>query len=147
MIRRPPRSTLFPYTTLFRSLLERAVLLDRVSALEGLADQAQELGALDGLGEEVVRALLHRLARLLDRAEGGQEDHVHFGRDRLDRAEQLDTREPWHLEVGEDQVHAPRLEALEGGVAVGGEDDAVPLARQRALEALAEPRIVVGDQQ
>src|SRR2546430_17114746 len=24
MIRRPPRSTLFPYTTLFRSLLERA---------------------------------------------------------------------------------------------------------------------------
>src|SRR5256886_16301245 len=32
MIRRPPRSTLFPYTTLFRSLLERlplpAVLLD-----------------------------------------------------------------------------------------------------------------------
>src|SRR2546428_10736133 len=25
MIRRPPRSTLFPYTTLFRSLLDRAV--------------------------------------------------------------------------------------------------------------------------
>src|SRR2546430_7230133 len=25
MIRRPPRSTLFPYTTLFRSVLERAV--------------------------------------------------------------------------------------------------------------------------
>src|SRR2546422_6362035 len=27
MIRRPPRSTLFPYTTLFRSLRERAQLL------------------------------------------------------------------------------------------------------------------------
>src|SRR5256885_9429227 len=27
MIRRPPRSTLFPYTTLFRSLLERLVQL------------------------------------------------------------------------------------------------------------------------
>src|SRR5690349_24076677 len=26
MIRRPPRSTLFPYTTLFRSLLERQVV-------------------------------------------------------------------------------------------------------------------------
>src|SRR2546430_11336020 len=25
MIRRPPRSTLFPYTTLFRSVLERAI--------------------------------------------------------------------------------------------------------------------------
>src|SRR5256885_6101028 len=77
-------------------LLERAVLLDQVSALEGLADQAQELGALERLGEEVVRALLHRLDRLLDRAEGGQEDHGHFGRDRLDRAGQPDTREPSH---------------------------------------------------
>src|SRR2546430_11279761 len=27
MIRRPPRSTLFPYTTLFRSLVERRLLL------------------------------------------------------------------------------------------------------------------------
>src|SRR2546422_4788042 len=27
MIRRPPRSTLFPYTTLFRSLSQRAVIL------------------------------------------------------------------------------------------------------------------------
>src|SRR3712207_9536315 len=36
MIRRPPRSTLFPYTTLFRSLLElRAV------------DDAQEIGQAD----------------------------------------------------------------------------------------------------
>src|SRR3712207_5349950 len=27
MLRRPPRSTLFPYTTLFRSAVERAILL------------------------------------------------------------------------------------------------------------------------
>src|SRR3712207_7657002 len=29
MIRRPPRSTLFPYTTLFRSLVERIIVLTR----------------------------------------------------------------------------------------------------------------------
>src|SRR5690349_21892148 len=29
MIRRPPRSTLFPYTTLFRSFVELPVVLDR----------------------------------------------------------------------------------------------------------------------
>src|SRR3712207_8419054 len=34
MIRRPPRSTLFPYTTLFRSLGEGARLVDRVGAAE-----------------------------------------------------------------------------------------------------------------
>src|SRR5260221_745252 len=41
MIRRPPRSTLFPYTTLFRSLLAglgRGFLGERPSAFLGTAD-------------------------------------------------------------------------------------------------------------
>src|SRR3989454_5037050 len=32
MIRRPPRSTLFPYTTLFRSRLGRRILVENVSS-------------------------------------------------------------------------------------------------------------------
>src|SRR3712207_7241983 len=36
MIRRPPRSTLFPYTTLFRSIDNRAAMRDVVEALVGL---------------------------------------------------------------------------------------------------------------
>src|SRR5207237_10933102 len=32
MLRRPPRSTLFPYTTLFRSVLQAALVFDRSSA-------------------------------------------------------------------------------------------------------------------
>src|SRR5688572_31092020 len=39
MIRRPPRSTLFPYTTLFRSE-EHAVALERVAQAERAAPQA-----------------------------------------------------------------------------------------------------------
>src|SRR5438094_7460478 len=35
MIRRPPRSTLFPYTTLFRSQLERVDRLDDVHLIAG----------------------------------------------------------------------------------------------------------------
>src|SRR2546428_1176111 len=46
MIRRPPRSTLFPYTTLFRS----AVLLRRV------AQQLEDLAA--GLRVEIARGLI-----------------------------------------------------------------------------------------
>src|SRR2546422_7987376 len=43
MIRRPPRSTLFPYTTLFRSLddLEAALDQDRCQAHRGLVHQHQ----------------------------------------------------------------------------------------------------------
>src|SRR3712207_8222869 len=36
MIRRPPRSTLFPYTTLFRSRVARDRRLGRVQPLQGL---------------------------------------------------------------------------------------------------------------
>src|SRR3712207_8295531 len=35
MIRRPPRSTLFPYTTLFRSYHDRVVLVGPAGALPG----------------------------------------------------------------------------------------------------------------
>src|SRR3712207_7235927 len=59
MIRRPPRSTLFPYTTLFRSLCrERVVLLGREDDWysEGRTAFACECGAeltlADRVGEE-----------------------------------------------------------------------------------------------
>src|SRR2546430_6368026 len=44
MIRRPPRSTLFPYTTLFRSPVHCPGELDR--AVRGSADQPQQPMAL-----------------------------------------------------------------------------------------------------
>src|SRR5258708_37355663 len=37
MIRRPPRSTLFPYTTLFRSVGQRRSILFDISAISGAA--------------------------------------------------------------------------------------------------------------
>src|SRR5256885_16421697 len=49
MIRRPPRSTLFPYTTLFRSLL------DALAARHGLRVVARELLAAAGeIGHDAV---------------------------------------------------------------------------------------------
>src|SRR3712207_9526879 len=54
MIRRPPRSTLFPYTTLFRSL-ERRVGEERVEVvgldhLRGAAERGVGVAALEQLG-------------------------------------------------------------------------------------------------
>src|SRR3712207_9581882 len=42
MIRRPPRSTLFPYTTLFRSVLRRELGSEPSSRLTELADRLRE---------------------------------------------------------------------------------------------------------
>src|SRR2546426_10832029 len=86
MIRRPPRSTLFPYTTLFRSLLVAGggYLLIRKSTApversmnqmrRFMADAAHELRTpitiLRGVGHEaahLVHRTLHRSRRLADR--------------------------------------------------------------------------------
>src|SRR3712207_7345156 len=61
MIRRPPRSTLFPYTTLFRS-----------PALLG-ADRPRGPGVLGAWSERVVGPLA---VDLTDRVDGGQVDDV-----------------------------------------------------------------------
>src|SRR3989442_4836209 len=61
MIRRPPRSTLFPYTTLFRSLLDlRPDLLDPALDLLGVA------GALDDRGVVLVHDHLLGPAEVLE---------------------------------------------------------------------------------
>src|SRR5690242_20865893 len=52
MIRRPPRSTLFPYTTLFRSLLHARILGGGVADVQGV----QAPGPLHGAGAEDQRA-------------------------------------------------------------------------------------------
>src|SRR3712207_8535090 len=50
MIRRPPRSTLFPYTTLFRSeaLLPRTVRHDEIVAANALGSFGMQVGLLLG---------------------------------------------------------------------------------------------------
>src|SRR5256885_11383291 len=52
MIRRPPRSTLFPYTTLFRSLVVDPVLLHQELRVE---PEILRVGAQEGLDERVAR--------------------------------------------------------------------------------------------
>src|SRR5690348_10066916 len=47
MIRRPPRSTLFPYTTLFRAGSERAKYLFRIARI--LAERSREFAVLESL--------------------------------------------------------------------------------------------------
>src|SRR5256885_3706784 len=57
MIRRPPRSTLFPYTTLFRSRTERAILTDNAAEIADLTG-ASELVELGSGSADKTRVLL-----------------------------------------------------------------------------------------
>src|SRR5260370_24716859 len=60
MIRRPPRSTLFPYTTLFRSLPQRGELLMAHRGLAWLPDPRPLDGALEELPRTVQRPGVRR---------------------------------------------------------------------------------------
>src|SRR2546422_7293226 len=79
MIRRPPRSTLFPYTTLFRSVVEIRIDQgrDRRRLAAVLCERALELAAVAETGERVadrprseehtseLQSRLHLVCRLL----------------------------------------------------------------------------------
>src|SRR3712207_8752811 len=75
MIRRPPRSTLFPYTTLFRSR-QRRVGGDGVEHARGLGDGTERVG-LEVEGEQLGEgAQVERAAPHLDLRDVRSEEHT-----------------------------------------------------------------------
>src|SRR6266511_5632566 len=78
MIRRPPRSTLFPYTTLFRSNRARAGGSRRHALGHGLAESAEQQAA-DAPASEAAHA---------DRGGELRIDHRSLGQDAVERPRQ-----------------------------------------------------------
>src|SRR3712207_8361800 len=62
MIRRPPRSTLFPYTTLFRSSGVLTALRDESSTIIGFAKVMRDVTAREVSREQLERAVRERTA-------------------------------------------------------------------------------------
>src|SRR2546430_13566095 len=77
MIRRPPRSTLFPYTTLFRSVLRRhgvelaGVVYDSMLA-SFVLDPARRSHGLAELARERLEIEMQTYASVVGRGPGGQ---------------------------------------------------------------------------
>src|SRR5256885_9622715 len=74
MIRRPPRSTLFPYTTLFRSiragaekLLLPAPIAEQLAGTDGLPDRHGARGSTGGGAQQILLDALLVLHPLLER--------------------------------------------------------------------------------
>src|SRR2546430_13925077 len=66
MIRRPPRSTLFPYTTLFRSMVVE-VVARQIGEDGGAEHESLQPSLIEGVGGH-----LHRRAARATRDEGGE---------------------------------------------------------------------------
>src|SRR5690348_17628362 len=74
MLRRPPRSTLFPYTTLFRSANQEGLLLTRLGLYPGMCRASAvtsdtSLGTIQGVRSEEhtseLQSPVHLVCRLL----------------------------------------------------------------------------------
>src|SRR3989475_13164121 len=105
MIRRPPRSTLFPYTTLFRSfgrvLLSGAYVaakeaairrrIENVAARAGFTQPERRIVSIDrdGNGLELIttsQKLAHRIVNELRKAFSGRASYAWSDRDEIGRA-------------------------------------------------------------
>src|SRR3712207_8609515 len=77
MIRRPPRSTLFPYTTLFRSSLRTTAITQLVRNVD--FPHVADVHVLQSGGETVYHAIdshLKRQCRIVKRARIRSEEHT-----------------------------------------------------------------------
>src|SRR5438093_7869931 len=124
MIRRPPRSTLFPYTTLFRSLwISARTVADSSTRLLSFSDTAADnvAAATSESAQAVERALfttsiLQRAPLFPDLAEGDYDFdrllHVLAGHPFEPRVEIVFTREQiWRRQAHERQAGAVRAAA------------------------------------
>src|SRR3712207_8553797 len=99
MIRRPPRSTLFPYTTLFRSTLtlersDGALVVTIEDDGRGIADHAPRGIGLESRSEEHTSELQSRqylVCRLLLEKKKNNRENAHKSKELLCKLDDVDT--------------------------------------------------------
>ncbi len=127
--------------------LQANVLLAQDAHRTHVAQADHQLSHRKGLGDEVSRALAHRLYRPVDRSVGGDDHDRRVRAQRLDPFEKLDATEPRHHEIGEHQIVLVLLE--QGGAldAVLGHVHRPALLAQGVGHGDPQERLVLDDQQ
>src|SRR2546422_7960202 len=83
MIRRPPRSTLFPYTTLFRSRVRRRRLLARPGTVEPAPSETfMKVFVRSEEHTSELQSRLHLVCRLLLEKKKKKREHHHIAKKR-----------------------------------------------------------------
>jgi hypothetical protein len=127
--------------------LERDVATLETLPLHRLLEDRLELAELAGLGEEVLRALLHGADRLLHRAVGGEHDHRGRGGQFLDLAQQVDAAAVGQPHIEQHDVEHLLCEQLSRSLQVAGRLDRITRASQLPADQRAEGLLVVHQQQ
>jgi hypothetical protein len=126
---------------------EQTHLAQGSALLEGLVDHHAEAPEVDGLGDVVVRALLHCGHRRLDRGVASQEDDR--GRRQLlaDPAEQFHAVHAGHDEIGNDEAGLVLERPFETFLAVGRLVDVVAPPSHQLSQAGPRVRVIIDNQE
>ena len=127
-------------------LLEQHVFGEEAAPLQGALEQEHEVLGVDGLGQEVGRALLHRAHRVVDRRVGGHDDDGHVGVGLLGRLQDLEPAPRRQLQVGEHDEHARGLQPPARLVGVARLVDGEAARLERLAEHAAQGLLVLDDE-
>ena len=141
----PPHELLKPVIPL-HLLPQAAVLIDQSLLLHGPAYDVPDLVQFEGFGQVVAGPELHGLDRGLDRGVARDDHHEGLRRGPPDRVEDDHPVRAGHPQVHKGQVEQGRADLLQGGPAVPGGIDLVPLLLEGLHQAEAQVRLVVHDQ-
>src|SRR2546427_8191413 len=141
MIRRPPRSTLFPYTTLFRSL-QRGVLVAQLGATNQRVDAREQLRQVEGLGDIVICATLEPTHARLQLVFRGQQQHRRRDAALAELTHDAEAVAARQHHIEHETVEAALERAFQRPIAGVGLGDAVALFAQRLAQKAAQVTIV-----
>src|SRR5262249_47760625 len=131
---------------LLEAVPERGHFLGEPPRGEGPLREQERLVEVEGLGEIVVGALLHRLDRRLHRPVGGHDHHLGIGTLRADLGEEGEAVEPRHADIEKDQIERLGFGLAESRRAVLHRGDLIAGAAEALLKDPAEAVFVVGDE-
>ena len=126
-------------------LLQQEVLGHHPPLLERPRDEQGQMIGIDGLGEEIERALLHRRDRILDAAVGGHHDHRRVGVELLRRAQHAEAIAFGKAQVREHDGRA-LLEHAHGLGLIARFEHGMPLPLERVPEHRTQRVLVFDDQ-
>ncbi len=115
-------------------------------SLQCLANHDVEVIRVDGLGDEVVGSLLHRLDRRFHGAMGGDDDDRNADRFLAQRAKHLDPAHLGHSQVQQHQVRHVAPDCRQSLLAVAGRGHVACQWTKPGLEEPARGRVVINDQ-
>jgi hypothetical protein len=113
--------------------------------LQGVPDDELNLIDLKRLGDVVIRTTLHGLDSRFRRGKRRDQEHDGFGRRLLHRLQNLESTDPGHFQVRDDEVEDLFVDLCDGIITIGGLGHAIARTLEHNAQHLTHASLIVND--